>query len=181
MSATSTDQTWQQKCEIYHKKVVKVQNNREIVQTVQWQSVWADIESCLLSFTLRDIRCSWIVSRAGEVRRFSDADRDQLVSNVIESMASDGLRTICLAYKNFVTSMHTYYVWFSVLVDGCAIYVYAIKHWNKCSMENLWEKNLSQSRGDWSQVNVLFRIQSTQYKLLILTWNAPKSFGCCAS
>jgi len=53
------------------------------------------------------VRCSWILSRGGELQRFTDADRDQLVSNVIECMASDGLRTICLAYKNFVTSMQT--------------------------------------------------------------------------
>ena len=58
------------------------------------------VNSCYLQ-----CRCSWILSR-GEVQRFTEADRDLLVSNVIESMASDGLRTICLAYKNFVTSMH---------------------------------------------------------------------------
>jgi len=61
------------------------------------------------------IRCSWILSRGGEVQRFTDTDRDHLVSNVIECMASDGLRTICLAYKNFVISMQAnyfaYYIW----------------------------------------------------------------------
>jgi len=46
------------------------------------------------------------MSRGGEVQRFLDSDRDLLVSNVIESMASDGLRTICLAYKNFVTGLY---------------------------------------------------------------------------
>jgi len=48
-------------------------------------------------------RCEWILGQGGDVKRFSVADRDQLVRNVIEPMASDGLRTICLAYKNFLT------------------------------------------------------------------------------
>ena len=39
--------------------------------------------------------------------RFTQKDYDRLVSNVIEPMASDGLRTICLAYKDYVHGIKT--------------------------------------------------------------------------
>jgi len=48
-------------------------------------------------------RCHWIHGRDGEVRRFLPHDQEIVVRNVIEPMASNGLRTICLAYKEFVT------------------------------------------------------------------------------
>ena len=48
-------------------------------------------------------RCEWIIDEAGEIQRFTDCDRDLLVRNVIEPMASNGLRTICLAFRNFLT------------------------------------------------------------------------------
>ena len=48
-------------------------------------------------------RCQWIHGRDGEVRRFLPHDQEIVVRNVIEPMASNGLRTICLAYKEFVT------------------------------------------------------------------------------
>ena len=37
------------------------------------------------------------------VKPFTARDQEQIVSNVIEPMACDGLRTICIAYKDYVT------------------------------------------------------------------------------
>jgi len=51
------------------------------------------------------LRCHWIHGRDGEVRRFLPNDQEIVVRNVIEPMASNGLRTICLAYKEFVTGI----------------------------------------------------------------------------
>ena len=42
------------------------------------------------------------MSRNDEPRRFTTRDQEQLVANVVEPMASDGLRTICLAFKDYV-------------------------------------------------------------------------------
>lgn len=39
----------------------------------------------------------------GSVQRFGQAQLDNMVKSVIEPMAADGLRTIGLAYKDFVT------------------------------------------------------------------------------
>jgi len=47
-------------------------------------------------------RCTWILTRSDEPERFSVRDQEQIVASVIEPMASDGLRTICLAYKDYV-------------------------------------------------------------------------------
>uniref|UniRef100_T1G8G7 Calcium-transporting ATPase n=1 Tax=Helobdella robusta TaxID=6412 RepID=T1G8G7_HELRO len=47
-------------------------------------------------------KCNWIHGRDGEVRKFLQQDQQAMVRNVIEPMACDGLRTICLAYKDFV-------------------------------------------------------------------------------
>jgi len=47
-------------------------------------------------------RCTWIMSRNDDAKRFTPRDQEQMVSSVIEPMASDGLRTICLAYKDYV-------------------------------------------------------------------------------
>ncbi|EJD74053.1 calcium ATPase [Loa loa] len=48
-------------------------------------------------------KCRWFIAKDGTPKKFSQKDCDRLVSNVIEPMASDGLRTICLAYKDYVT------------------------------------------------------------------------------
>lgn len=40
----------------------------------------------------------------GEAKTFRPRDRDNLVKEVIEPMASGGLRTICLAYRDFPVS-----------------------------------------------------------------------------
>ncbi|KAI4827859.1 hypothetical protein KUCAC02_031224 [Chaenocephalus aceratus] len=46
-------------------------------------------------------KCSHILSDVGEVRVFRPRDKDEMVKKVIEPMACDGLRTICVAYRDF--------------------------------------------------------------------------------
>ncbi|XP_031424325.1 plasma membrane calcium-transporting ATPase 2 isoform X3 [Clupea harengus] len=46
-------------------------------------------------------KCSRIMSDVGEARVFRPRDRDEMVKKVIEPMACDGLRTICVAYRDF--------------------------------------------------------------------------------
>ncbi|XP_053170215.1 plasma membrane calcium-transporting ATPase 1-like [Scomber japonicus] len=48
-------------------------------------------------------KCSKILIETGEAKVFKERDKDELVKKVIEPMASEGLRTICLAYKDFPT------------------------------------------------------------------------------
>ncbi|CAI9552635.1 unnamed protein product, partial [Staurois parvus] len=49
-------------------------------------------------------KCSKIQNSAGETRLFRPRDRDEMVKKVIEPMACDGLRTICIAYRDFSQS-----------------------------------------------------------------------------
>ncbi|KAM9312496.1 plasma membrane calcium-transporting ATPase 1 isoform 1-T1 [Gastrophryne carolinensis] len=46
-------------------------------------------------------KCFKILSANGEAKIFRPRDRDDMVKSVIEAMASEGLRTICLAYRDF--------------------------------------------------------------------------------
>ncbi|XP_051789819.1 plasma membrane calcium-transporting ATPase 3b isoform X1 [Erpetoichthys calabaricus] len=46
-------------------------------------------------------KCSSILNSNGEARSFRPRDRDEMVKKVIEPMACDGLRTICIAYRDF--------------------------------------------------------------------------------
>ncbi|XP_046881005.1 plasma membrane calcium-transporting ATPase 2-like isoform X1 [Hypomesus transpacificus] len=46
-------------------------------------------------------KCSRVLDTQGEARIFKPKDRDEMVSKVIEPMACDGLRTICVAYRDF--------------------------------------------------------------------------------
>jgi len=48
-------------------------------------------------------RCAWIMDSGGTIKPFTTRDQEQVVSDVIEPMASYGLRTICVAYKDYVT------------------------------------------------------------------------------
>ncbi|KAL3070900.1 hypothetical protein niasHS_017025 [Heterodera schachtii] len=48
-------------------------------------------------------KCKWMLGRNGQLSQFGSKDLDRLVKEVIEPMASDGLRTICLAYKDYIT------------------------------------------------------------------------------
>ncbi len=47
-------------------------------------------------------RCAWILDKSGEPMVFRQQDQEAIVQHVIEPMASEGLRTICIAYKDFV-------------------------------------------------------------------------------
>ncbi|XP_071296130.1 plasma membrane calcium-transporting ATPase 2 isoform X7 [Agelaius tricolor] len=49
-------------------------------------------------------KCSRILNVAGEPRIFRPRDRDEMVKKVIEPMACDGLRTICVAFRDFPSS-----------------------------------------------------------------------------
>ncbi|NXD69515.1 AT2B2 ATPase, partial [Eolophus roseicapillus] len=49
-------------------------------------------------------KCSRILNAAGEPRIFRPRDRDEMVKKVIEPMACDGLRTICVAFRDFGSS-----------------------------------------------------------------------------
>ncbi|XP_030650164.1 plasma membrane calcium-transporting ATPase 4 isoform X3 [Chanos chanos] len=49
-------------------------------------------------------KCCKILTASGEPRMFKPRDRDDLVKKVIEPMACEGLRTICLAYRDFPAS-----------------------------------------------------------------------------
>ncbi|KAG7215441.1 hypothetical protein INR49_022511 [Caranx melampygus] len=46
-------------------------------------------------------KCCRILTPGGEPKDLNPRDRDRLVRKVIEPMASEGLRTICLAYRDF--------------------------------------------------------------------------------
>uniref|UniRef100_A0A673KXJ4 Calcium-transporting ATPase n=1 Tax=Sinocyclocheilus rhinocerous TaxID=307959 RepID=A0A673KXJ4_9TELE len=48
-------------------------------------------------------KCSHIVDASGQSRVFKAKDRDEMVRKVIEPMACDGLRTICIALREFTT------------------------------------------------------------------------------
>ena len=46
-------------------------------------------------------RCTSVICKDGEIKPFTAADTEKMVKDVIEPMASDGLRTITLAYRDF--------------------------------------------------------------------------------
>ncbi|XP_041655963.1 plasma membrane calcium-transporting ATPase 3b isoform X1 [Cheilinus undulatus] len=45
-------------------------------------------------------KCSYILDANGEPRSFRPRDRDEMVKQVIEPMACEGLRTICIAFRD---------------------------------------------------------------------------------
>ena len=47
-------------------------------------------------------KCAFFLGEGGRVDKFSRSARDRVVRDVIEPMARDGLRTISLAYRDFV-------------------------------------------------------------------------------
>ena len=47
-------------------------------------------------------KCMFIYGKDGTLLRFPKEEQDKLIKNVIEPMACDGLRTICIAYKDYV-------------------------------------------------------------------------------
>lgn len=74
---------------------------REITQMVLLILLFHNHLSCtILSLS----RCYKILTANGETKVFRPRDRDDMVKKVIEPMASEGLRTICLAYRDFPAS-----------------------------------------------------------------------------
>uniref|UniRef100_A0A671MU38 Calcium-transporting ATPase n=1 Tax=Sinocyclocheilus anshuiensis TaxID=1608454 RepID=A0A671MU38_9TELE len=59
---------------------------------------------CYISKILLTKKCCKFLSANGEAKVFRPIDRDDMVNKVIEPMASEGLRTICLAYRDFPVS-----------------------------------------------------------------------------
>ncbi|KAK6480728.1 plasma membrane calcium-transporting ATPase 2 isoform X8 [Huso huso] len=49
-------------------------------------------------------KCSHIMNAVGDPRIFRPRDRDEMVKKVIEPMACEGLRTICIGYRDFPAS-----------------------------------------------------------------------------
>ena len=47
-------------------------------------------------------KCSFILGDGGRVEKFSPSSQDRIVKDVIEPMARDGLRTISIAFRDFV-------------------------------------------------------------------------------
>jgi P-type Ca2+ transporter type 2B len=47
-------------------------------------------------------RCKFVLGAGGRLQTFGEAKQAETVRQVIEPMASDGLRTIAIAYKDFV-------------------------------------------------------------------------------
>ncbi|XP_067863663.1 plasma membrane calcium-transporting ATPase 1-like isoform X3 [Heptranchias perlo] len=47
-------------------------------------------------------KCTKLLSKSGDITAFKARDRDEMVKKVIEPMACEGLRTICLAFRDFV-------------------------------------------------------------------------------
>nr|CAD2198639.1 unnamed protein product [Meloidogyne enterolobii] len=65
--------------------------------------------------TLR--KCRWIFGQNG-LAPFSEHNYDRLMRDVIEPMASDGLRTICLAYKDYILKKDEQAAGNEVIYDG---------------------------------------------------------------
>ena len=51
---------------------------------------------------IRVCRCAWILDESGHARAFTPEMQENVTHQVIEAMASEGLRTICVAYKDFL-------------------------------------------------------------------------------
>jgi len=55
-------------------------------------------------------RCNWILGNDGRIENFSAKNQEQMIEDVIEPMASNGMRTICIAYRDFVTTSQYIYL-----------------------------------------------------------------------
>ena len=49
-------------------------------------------------------RCSWLVSDAGRIAPLTDDIRATLRADVVDEMSTRGLRTIAIAFRDFVSS-----------------------------------------------------------------------------
>ena len=48
-------------------------------------------------------RCNWLVAEAGQIRPLTADQRTQLTANIIDKMSTRGLRTIAIAFRDFVS------------------------------------------------------------------------------
>jgi len=48
-------------------------------------------------------KCAYFINEHGSSEILDESKKNDLVKNVIEKMACDGLRTICVAYREFVS------------------------------------------------------------------------------
>ena len=67
--------------------------------SVTYGSTRRETGCCVL--TVRLPRCNRILDKNGEAMPFKNKDRDEMVRTVIEPMACEGLRTLCIAYRDF--------------------------------------------------------------------------------
>ena len=67
-----------------------------------WMLVTSRCTCHELELLVGDFRCTWILGNDGEPRKFSAQEQQEMVNRVIEPMASGGMRTICIAYKDYV-------------------------------------------------------------------------------
>lgn len=58
--------------------------------------------ACGISFTVVIFRCAFIFGHDGRLEKFTRDMQERLLKQVIEPMACDGLRTICIAFREFV-------------------------------------------------------------------------------
>lgn len=75
-------------------------------------------------------KCTQIISETGSINDFSEENINTVMNEVIEPMASNGLRTICISYRDFpkdqgqfwfVISFKNMYICLTTLIDniGC--------------------------------------------------------------
>ena len=57
-----------------------------------------------------NFRCDYIVDCKGQPKPFPIEKQEQVIKTVIEPMAGDGLRTICIAYKDYIRGEAEYIV-----------------------------------------------------------------------
>ena len=50
---------------------------------------------------LLHFRCAFVMDANAEVKVLSVSERESMVNDLIEPLASDGLRTLCIAYRDF--------------------------------------------------------------------------------
>ncbi|XP_051946908.1 plasma membrane calcium-transporting ATPase 3b isoform X2 [Xyrauchen texanus] len=89
--------------QIPEEKIYKVYTFNSVRKSMSTVVQMPDGSFCLYSKGASEIllkKCSGILGANGEIRSFRPRDRDEMVKKVIEPMACEGLRTICIAYRD---------------------------------------------------------------------------------
>lgn len=47
-------------------------------------------------------RCNYIIGENGVILPFTNEKRCEIMQNIVQNMAQNGLRTICIAYKDYI-------------------------------------------------------------------------------